>query len=154
MATGQVIAQCKPRHRHQEFLSFLRHIDANVPPGLDVHLVVDNYSTHKHAKVKRWLAARPRYHLHFTPTYSSWFNQVEIWFNIITQKAIRRGSFSSVTELKEKILGFTEHYNNSGTQPSCGPPPRTPSYRRSRDYVRLSLGHDTSAKGPPGARSE
>ena len=117
VATGQVIAQCKPRHRHQEFLSFLGHIDASVPPGLDVHLVVDNYGTHKHAKVKRWLAARPRYHLHFTPTYSSWLNQVEIWFNIITRKAIRRGSFSSVTELKEKILGFTEHYNNSGTKP-------------------------------------
>ena len=72
VATGQVIAQCKPRHRHQEFLSFLRHIDANVPPDLDLHLVVDKYSTHKHAKVKRWLAARPRYHIHFTPTYSSW----------------------------------------------------------------------------------
>ena len=68
MATGQVIAQCKPRHRHQEFPGFLRHIDANVPAGLDVHLVVDNYSTHKHIKVKRWLAARPRYHLHFTTT--------------------------------------------------------------------------------------
>ena len=117
VATGQVIAQCKPRHRHQEFLSFLKHIDASVPPDLDVHLVVDNYSTHKHAKVKRWLAARPRYHIHFTPTYSSWLNQVEIWFNIITQKAIRRGSFSSVTQLKEKILHFTDHYNNSGTQP-------------------------------------
>ena len=117
VATGQVIAQCKPRHRHQEFLSFLKHIDASVPPDLDVHLVVDNYSTHKHAKVKRWLAARPRYHIHFTPTYSSWLNQVEIWFNIITQKAIRRGSFTSVTQLKEKILHFTEHYNNSGTQP-------------------------------------
>ena len=126
MATGRVIAQCKPRHRHQEFLSFLRHIDANVPSDLDVHLVVDNYGTHGHIKVKRWLAARPRYHLHFTPTYSSWLNQVEIWFNIITRKAIRRGSFSSTTQLKEKILRFTEHYNSSGRNPSCGPPPRTP----------------------------
>ncbi len=71
VATGRVIAQCKPRHRHQEFLDFLRHIDANVPPDLDVHLVVDNYGTHKHARVQRWLAARPRYHLHFTPTYAS-----------------------------------------------------------------------------------
>ena len=111
VASGQVLTQCKPRHRHQEFLSFLKHIDANVPPELDVHLVVDNYSTYKHAKVKRWLAARPRYHLHFTPTYSSWINQVEIWFNIITQKAIRRGSFSSVRELVEKIRHFTESYN-------------------------------------------
>ena len=111
VATGQILAQCKPRHRHQEFLSFLKHIDANVPPDLDVHLVVDNYSTHKHVKVKRWLAARPCYHIHFTPTYSSWINQVEIWFNIITQKAIRRGSFSSVRQLVDKIRYFTDAYN-------------------------------------------
>ena len=111
VATGQILAQCKPRHRHQEFLSFLKHIDANVPPDLDVHLVVDNYSTHKHVKVKRWLAARPRYHIHFTPTYSSWINQVEIWFNIITQKAIRRGSFSSIRQLVDKIRYFTDAYN-------------------------------------------
>ena len=115
VATGQILAQCKPRHRHQEFLSFLKHIDANVPPDLDVHLVVDNYSTHKglgaDVKVKRWLAARPRYHIHFTPTYSSWINQVEIWFNIITQKAIRRGSFSSVRQLVDKIRYFTDAYN-------------------------------------------
>ena len=111
VATGQILAQCKPRHRHQEFLNFLKHIDANVPPDLDVHLVVDNYSTHKHVKVKRWLAARPRYHIHFTPTYSSWINQVEIWFNIITQKAIRRGSFSSVRQLVDKIRYFTDAYN-------------------------------------------
>ena len=82
-----------------------------MPPNLDVHLVVDNYSTHKHARVKRRLAARPRYHLHFTPTYASWLNQVEIWFHIITRKAIRRGSFASVTQLKERILRFTDHYN-------------------------------------------
>ena len=117
VATGRVLAQCKARHRHQEFLSFLRHIDANVPPDLGIHLVVDNYSTHKHAKVKRWLAARPRYHIHSTPTYSSWINRVEIWFDIVTQKAIRRGSFSSVTQLREKILRFTDHYNDSGTRP-------------------------------------
>lgn len=111
VASGQVIAQCKPRHRHQEFLQFLRYIDASVPDGLDIHLVVDNYSTHKHAKVKAWLAARPRYHLHFTPTYGSWMNQVEIWFNIITQKAIRRGSFRTVGELIAKIQHFTDDYN-------------------------------------------
>src|SRR5512132_1973722 len=78
--TGQVLAQCKPRHRHQEFLGFLRAIEAVVPPDLDVHLIVDNYSTHKHAKVKAWLAARPRWHLHFVPTYSSWLNLVERFF--------------------------------------------------------------------------
>ncbi len=116
VATGRVIAQCKPRHRHQEFLSFLRHVDANVPPDLDVHLIVDNYCTHKHVKVKKWLAARPRYHVHFTPTYSSWLNQIEIWFNIVTRKAIRRGSFSSVPELKQRIERFIDHYN-AGAKP-------------------------------------
>lgn len=111
IASGQVLTRCKPRHRHQEFLAFLNHIDANVPPDLDIHLVVDNYATHKHAKVRRWLAARPRYHVHYTPTYSSWLNQVEIWFNIITQKAIRRGTFRSVKELVAKIENFVAHYN-------------------------------------------
>ena len=112
IATGKVIGQCKQRHRHQEFLQFLRHIDANVPKSLDVHLVIDNYATHKHDKVKRWLAARPRYHVHFTPTYSSWLNQVEIWFNIITHKAIRRGTFRSVKSLVSSIQQFIKHYNS------------------------------------------
>jgi len=115
VVSGQVLTQNKPRHRHQEFLQFLRHIDANVPPELEIHLVVDNYATHKHAKVKRWLAARPRYQIHFTPTYSSWLNQVEIWFNIITQKAIRRGSFRSVKQLTEKIEHFRDHYNQQAS---------------------------------------
>ena len=91
-----MIAKCKPRQRHQEFLSFLRRIDKEVPKELDLHLIVDNYCTHKHAKVKAWLAQRPRFHVHYTPTYASWLNQVERWFGLITQKAIRRGSFSSV----------------------------------------------------------
>jgi putative transposase len=112
LATGEVIAQCKKRHRHQEFLQFLNYIEANVPKTLDIHLVVDNYATHKHRKVKNWLAARPRYHVHYTPTYSSWLNQVEIWFNIITQKAIRRGSFRSVKQLIEKIDQFVKNYNS------------------------------------------
>ena len=111
LATGAVITQCTKRHRHQEFLQFLNHIEANVPKALDIHLVVDNYATHKHRKVKNWLAARPRYHVHYTPTYSSWLNQVEIWFNIITQKAIRRGSFCSVKKLIEKIEQFVKNYN-------------------------------------------
>ena len=112
LATGEVITQCKKRHRHQEYLQFLKHIDANVPKDMDIHLVVDNYATHKHQKVRNWLAVRPRYHVHYTPTYSSWLNQVEIWFNIITQKAIRRGSFSSVKQLSEKIERFVESYNS------------------------------------------
>lgn len=115
IATGKVLTQNKTRHRHEEFLQFLRHIDINTPRNLDLHLIIDNYCTHKHAKVKRWLAARPRYHVHFTPTYASWLNQVEIWFNIITQRAIRRGTFRSVRELRQKIDAFTEQYNNRST---------------------------------------
>jgi putative transposase len=84
-----------------------------VPKELDIHLVVDNYATHKHRKVKSWLAAWPRYHVHYTPTYSSWLNQVEIWFNIIAQKAIRRGTFSSVKKLVEKIDHFVKAYNST-----------------------------------------
>jgi len=111
VATGRVLTKCKKRHRHQEFLQFLRHIDASVPKKLDVHLVVDNYATHKHERVRRWLAARPRFHVHYTPTYSSWLNQVEIWFNIITQRAIRRGTFRSVRDLTQKIEVFVKRYN-------------------------------------------
>jgi putative transposase len=111
IATGKVLTQCKARHRHQEFLQFLGQIDASMPEDLDVHLVVDNYATHKHPKVRRWLAVRPRYHIHYTPTYSSWLNQVEIWFNLITQRAIRRGTFSSVKQLIEKIQRFVEQHN-------------------------------------------
>lgn len=115
VANGEVITQCKARHRHQEFLAFLRHIDASVPKDLEVHLVIDNYATHKHAKVKAWLAKRPRYHIHYTPTYASWLNQVERWFGIITQQAIRRGSFSSVKELIAKIQHFVDHYNQTAS---------------------------------------
>ena len=111
VATGEVLTQCKPRHRHQEFLQFLRHIDANVPADLDVHLILDNYGTHKYARVKKWLASRPRFHLHFTPTYASWLNQVEIWFNIITRRAIRRGSFRKVKELIQSIERYTAKWN-------------------------------------------
>ena len=113
IATGQVLSSCKRRHRHQEYLQFLKYIDANVPTDLDIHLVVDNYATHKHSSVKRWLAAHPRYHVHYTPTYASWLNQVEIWFNIITQKAIRRGTFKNVKDLVSKIKLFVDNYNKN-----------------------------------------
>ena len=108
---GSVITQCKPRHRHQEFLEFLNHLDRNVPPPLQVHLILDNYGTHKHPKVKAWLARHPRYQLHYTPTYASWLNQIERWFGLITQQAIRRGSFRNVRELVAKIDHFVTHYN-------------------------------------------
>ncbi len=113
IASGKVLTQCKPRHRHQEFLQFLRYVDKNVPKDLDIHLVVDNYGTHKHAKVKHWIAVHPRYHVHYTPTYASWLNQVEIWFSIITQKAIRRGTFKKVKDLIANIETFTDHYNST-----------------------------------------
>ena len=109
--SGEVLTQCKRRHRHQEFLGFLAHIDSNVPARFDVHLVLDNYGTHKHAKVKAWLARHPRFHLHFTPTYASWLNQVERWFGLITQRAIRRGSFRSVRELVHRIDTFVSRYS-------------------------------------------
>lgn len=115
-ATGKVLSQCRGRHRHQEYLDFLREIERNVPEGLEVHIVVDNYATHKHRRVKRWMAARPRFHVHFTPTYASWLNQVEIWFNRITQRAIRRGTFQSVKELVAKIDQFVRS-SNAHAQP-------------------------------------
>jgi putative transposase len=112
-AKGKVLTQCRSRHRHQEYLGFLREIEKNVPETLDVHIIVDNYATHKHPRVKRWLAARPRFHVHFTPTYASWLNQVEIWFNRITQQAIRRGTFRSVKELIEKIDQYVRASNTN-----------------------------------------
>lgn len=115
VATGTVIGQCKPRHRHQEFLSFLNHIERNVPAELDVHVVMDNYSTHKHPKVRAWFAKRPRYHVHFTPTYASWLNQVERWFALISQRAIKRGSFRNVKSLIERIQDYIEHHNQHST---------------------------------------
>ena len=111
IANGSVLTQCKAQHRHQEYLSFLRHIEGNVPAGLDVHIICDNYATHKHPRVRAWLARRPRFHIHFTPTYSSWLNQVERWFALITNQSIRRGSFQSVGDLKRQIKTFVDNYN-------------------------------------------
>jgi transposase len=111
IVTGGVISQCRPRHRHQEFLSFLKHLDANTPAAMELHLIADNYATHKHPQVKAWLARHPRFHLHFTPTYSSWLNQVERWFGLISQQAIRCGSFRNVRQLVEKIEHYVAHYN-------------------------------------------
>jgi putative transposase len=108
---GAVLAQCKPRHRHRGFLDFLRQIDQVVPAELDIHCIVDNYATHKHPRVKAWLAARPRWHLHFIPTYSSWLNHVERLFSLTTDKAIRRGSFDSVKQLIKRIDHFVTHCN-------------------------------------------
>jgi transposase len=108
---GAVITQCKPRHRHQEFLAFLNHLDHTVPAELDLHLIADNHATHKHPRVKAWLARHSRFHLHYTPTYASWLNQVERWFALITHQAIRRGSFRNVRELIHKIDSYVTLYN-------------------------------------------
>ena len=109
---GKVIGECLPRHRHQEFLKFLRRIDREFE-GLDLHLIVDNYGTHKQPKVKRWLSKHPRFHLHFTPTSSSWLNLVERWFRELTTKRIRRGVFHSVPELVEAIDEYLEVHNQN-----------------------------------------
>src|SRR5579864_2616152 len=110
---GTIIADCQPRHRHQEFLQFLERIDASVAPGLEIHLVPDNYVTHKHPEVKKWFADRPHYHVHFTPTSSSWLNQIERWFAEITRKRIRRGTFRSVRDLIKAIKDYVRQYNRN-----------------------------------------
>jgi transposase len=111
VATGHVIGQCMKRHRHQEWLKFLRRIEAETLPHLDVHLIADNYATHKHPKVKAWLKRHPRFHMHFTPTSGSWLNQVERFFGRITEDRIRRGVFKSVAELETAIQKYLDHHN-------------------------------------------
>jgi transposase len=108
---GRVIGTCMPRHRHREFLRFLKLIDQQIAEGLDLHLIVDNYATHKTPAVKRWLKAHPRFHLHFTPTSASWLNMVERFFAEITRNRIRRGAFKSVAELKAAIMQYLENHN-------------------------------------------
>jgi len=113
MLDGKVIGDCMPRHRHQEFIRFLKQIDSETPAGLDLHLVVDNYGTHKHPRVKSWIRRHPRFHLHFIPTSSSWLNLVERWFREITDKRIRRGVFQSVPELIAAIKDYLSNHNHS-----------------------------------------
>jgi transposase len=112
VAEGVLIGQCMPRHRHQEFIKFLRRIDAETPPELDLHLIVDNYATHKHPNVQKWLKRHRRFRLHFIPTSSSWLNLVERWFREITDKRIRRGVFKSVEQLIAAIGAYIEDHNN------------------------------------------
>ncbi len=113
VAEGKLIGACMPRHRHQEFIKFLRLIDRQTPADLDPHLIVDNYATHKHPKVKSWLKRHKRFHLHFTPTSSSWLNLVERWFREITDKRIRRGVFRSVKELISAIEDYVAKHNEN-----------------------------------------
>jgi len=111
IATGQVIGKCFPRHRATEFRSFLDEIEANVPKDLDVHLVMDNYATHKTPLIRNWLAKRPRWHVHLTPTSSSWLNQVERFFALLTDKKIRRGVHRNVADLQADISAFIDRHN-------------------------------------------
>ena len=111
--TGSLIGSCMDRHRHEEFLKFLRTIDREVPKPLAVHMILDNYATHKHPAVKAWMAAHPRFHLHFTPTSSSWLNLVERWFRELTDKALRRGVFHSVPDLIASIEKYMDVHNEN-----------------------------------------
>jgi transposase len=110
--TGTVIAEMHRRHRSREFRTFLDRIDASVPADHDVHLVLDNYGTHKTPLIQRWLAKRPRFHVHFTPTYGSWLNLVERWFAELTTKQLRRGAHRSVAELERAIREFLDMHND------------------------------------------
>ena len=113
--TGKVIGKCYRRHRATEFRKFLRVIDASVPAKLDVHLILDNYSTHKTPAVKRWLARHPRFHMHHTPTYASWINLVESWFAVLSNRRIRRGSFRSTRQLEAAVKDYIKTTNDSPT---------------------------------------
>ena len=112
-ATGEVIGECKQRHRHQEFLSFVKTVERQTPENLDLHLIVDNYATHKHDKVKNWLKRNKRVHLHFIPTSSSWLNLVERFFGLLTEKQLKRGIFTSVKDLEESIMSFIDNHNRN-----------------------------------------
>lgn len=109
---GTVLGSCMQRHRHQEWLKFLMQIDQQIAPGKELHLVIDNYATHKHPRVLSWLKKHPRFHVHFTPTSSSWLNLIERWFRELTQKRIRRGTFRSVREVIDAVMAFIESHND------------------------------------------
>lgn len=113
LAEGKLIGTCLPRHRHQEWIKFLKLIDAETPADLDLHVIADNYATHKHPKVKAWLKRHPRFHMHSIPTSSSWMNLIERWFREITDKRLRRGSFGSVRELIAAIMAFIREHNEN-----------------------------------------
>jgi transposase len=130
VATGRVIGQCRRRHRATEFLKFMNQIDTNVPAELDVHVVLDNLSTHKTAAVQRWFSRRPRFHVHFTPTYSSWLNQIERWFGLLEQRQLKRGVHRSSTELERAIYEFIEVHNDE---------PKPFAWTKSADDILASI---------------
>jgi transposase len=130
VATGNVVAECYPRHRAIEFRKFLNAVKRSVPVDLDVHIICDNYATHKTETIRKWLARTPRFHLHFVPTHSSWLNQVETWFGILTAKQIKRGSHHSVADLKQAIREFVEVHNEE---------PRPFEWTKSADEILASV---------------
>jgi transposase len=113
VATGEVLARCKRQHRAKDLVAFLGELEASVERNLDIHVILDNLSAHKAPPVQRWLVRNPRVHLHFTPTYSSWLNLVERFFGLLTQQALKRGSHSSIPQLREAILTYVEAHNES-----------------------------------------
>src|SRR5258708_37331075 len=113
VASGFVIGKCYKRHRAAEFLNFLKEIDAQIPEGLDIHIVMDNYATHKTPKIKAWLARRPHYHVHFTPTSAAWINQLERWFAELPRKRLQRGGHTSVRQLEADIRAFIDPHNQN-----------------------------------------
>jgi transposase len=135
---GHVIGRCLPRHRHQEFLKFLRQVDAETTPDVDLHLIVDNYGTHKHATVRRWLARHPRVHLHFVPTSATWLNVVERWLRELTTKRIRRGTFTSVPALILAITNYIAEHNSH---------PKPFVWTASADEILRKINHCKEALG-------
>jgi len=148
IATGEVIGQTHRRHRGAEFLQFLRTIEANVPPKLDIHLVMDNYGTHKTPTIKAWFARNPRFHVHFTPTSASWLNQVERWFATLTQNYIRRGTHRSTRQLEQAIRHYLE-LNNNNPKPFVWSKSADDILARSRGFVCEFLTHHTRFPAGP-----
>jgi transposase len=137
---GKVIGECLPRHRSREFIRFLEKIDSETPTGLDLHLIVDNYSTHKSPPVKRWLKRHSRFHLHFIPTSSSWLNLIERWFGEITRKRIRRGTFTSVKQLIEAIESYLKDHNRN---------PQKFVWTKDAETILAKINHCKEALGTP-----
>ena len=145
VATGAVIGKCFGRHRASEFLSFLKEVEAAVPDGLDVHLVMDNYATHKTEKVRKWLARRRHWHVHFTPTSASWLNQVERWFAELTRKKLQRSAHRSVAELEADIMSFIDAHNEN---------PKPYKWVKSADEILASVRRFCLKMNEPGASEE
>ena len=131
VATGEVVARCTRQHRSSDLVAFLRDLDASVEPDLEMHVVLDNLSAHKASPVQRWLVRHPRVHFHFTPTYTSWLNLVERFFGLLTEKALKRGSHTSVPQLRDAILAYVAAHNTTGKPfiwtKTANPPSRTSS---------------------------